>query len=304
MFGTNSEANSLSIEERMSLLDMLVVGGVDPKRMMPGTGCCSIPDTVKLTKHAVDHGVGGVLMLPPFYYKNVSDEGLYRSFAEIIERVGDDRLRIYLYHFPQMSAVPLGIDLVGRLKEAFPGIVVGMKDSSGDRENLEAMLRTFPRFGYFAGSESLLLANMRAGGVGCISATANINPAAIDGLFQKWQTDEADALQESLNQVRMTVQQFPLVPALKTIISHYASDSEWNRLRPPLVELDEGQGEKLIAELQAIGFEMPGPRRKYIRHVDRPIPARAYLRAARDGRHPLFRAAQQARPRRGRLSTG
>ena len=142
--------------------------------------------------------------------------------------------------------------------EAFPNIVVGMKDSSGDRENLEAMLRTFPGFGYFAGSEALLLTNLRAGGVGCISATANINPAAIDGLFQKWQTDEADALQESLNKVRMTVQQFPLVPALKTIIAHHASDPEWNRLRPPLVELDEAKGEKLIAELQALGFAMPG----------------------------------------------
>ena len=181
----------------------------------------------------------------------MSDEGLYRSFAEIIERVGDDRLRIYLYHFPQMSAVPLGIELVGRLIEAFPENVVGMKDSSGDTENLEAMLRTFPGFGYFAGSESLLLTNMRAGGVGCISATANINPAAIDGLFQKWQTDDADTLQESLDQVRGTVQQFPLVPALKTIISHYGSDSEWNRLRPPLVELDEVQGEKLIGTSDA-----------------------------------------------------
>ncbi len=257
-FGTNSEANSLSVDERVQLLDSLLEAGLDPKRMMPGTGCCALTDTVRLTSHAVAQGVGGVLMLPPFYYKGVSDEGLYRSFAEVIDRVGDDRLRIYLYHFPQMSAVPISIGLVGRLREAFPGVVVGMKDSSGDREHLEAVLRAFPGFGMFAGNETLLLANLRAGGVGCISATSNVNPSAIDRLFQKWQEEDADAMQASLNDVRLAVQQFPLVPALKKIISHYARDPEWNRLRPPLVELGETDGKKMIAALEKHGFEMPG----------------------------------------------
>lgn len=258
VFGTNSEANSLSVEERMRLLDTLIESEIDPARMMPGTGCCSVTDTVTLTKHAVGHGVGGVLMLPPFYYKNVSDEGLYRAFSETIERVADDRLRIYLYHFPQMSAVPLSIELVGRLVKSYPSVVVGMKDSSGDRDHLEAMLRTFPGFGYFAGSEMLLLQNLRAGGVGCISATANVNPAAIDNLFRNWQSEEADSLQASLDAVRSTVQQFTLVPALKKILSRYGDDPQWNRLRPPLVELAETDGEKLIAELDGIAFSMPG----------------------------------------------
>lgn len=256
VFGTNSEANSLTVEERMRLLDMLIDAGLDAKRMMPGTGCCAIPDTVRLTKHALSHGVGGVLMLPPFYYKGVGDEGLYRTFSEIIERVGDDRLRIYLYHFPQMSAVPLGVELVRRLLDAFPGIVAGMKDSSGDRANLEAVLEAFPGFAMFAGTEALLLLNMRSGGAGCISATANVNPKAIDRLFQNWQAGDADSIQESLNEVRTAVQQFPLVPALKKIISHYAADPEWSRLRPPLVELSEADGTKLIADIEAIGFEM------------------------------------------------
>jgi 4-hydroxy-tetrahydrodipicolinate synthase len=157
-------------------------------------------------------------MLPPFYYKGVSDEGLYRSFAQVIDRVGDDRLRVYLYHFPQMSAVPFSLELVGRLREAFPGIVVGMKDSSGDRSHLDSVLRAFPGFGMFAGNETLLLANMRAGGAGCISATANVNPAAIDRLFRNWRSGEAEAIQASLNDVRLAVQQFPLVPALKKIV--------------------------------------------------------------------------------------
>jgi len=258
VFGTNSEGNSLSLDERLALLDALVESGLDPKMMMPGTGCCSIPESVTLTKRVVDLGCGGALVLPPFYYKGVSDEGVYRSFAETIERVGDDRLRIYLYHFPAVSAVPFSIDLIGRLLKDFPGIVVGMKDSSGDRDNLEAVMKAFPKFGMFAGTETLLLDNMRLGGVGCISATANVNPAGLVDLYQRWETPEADAIQADLNKVRSAVQQFTMIPAMKRMIAHYGGDSEWNRVRPPLVEMPEDDAAKLISDLDALDFEMPG----------------------------------------------
>lgn len=258
VFGTNSEANSLALHERMQLLDFLVGAGIDPARMMPGVGTCAIPDTVALTRHAVGHGVGGVLMLPPFYFKNVSDEGLFRSYAEVIERVGDDRLRIYLYHFPQMSAVPLGVELVGRLLDAYPGIVVGMKDSSGDARNQETLLAAFPELALFAGSEVLLGANRRLGGAGCISATANVNPAAIVELYRDWQGDNAGELQRSADAVRRVIQQYPMVAALKKTIAHFSGDAEWNRLRPPLVELEDNQGRALVAALEELGFSMPG----------------------------------------------
>ncbi len=258
LFGTNSEANSLTMDERFELLDGLVDAGLDPERMMPGTGCCSFLDTVALTRRALEAGCRGVLMLPPFYYKGVSDEGVYRNFAEIIERVGDDRLRIYLYHFPAMTAVPFSVELVGRLLEEFPGIVVGMKDSSGDPRNLEAVMRAFPDFEMFAGNETLLLANMRLGGAGCISATANVNPAGIVKLFNNWRSADADSRQHDLNAVRETVQQFPLISAMKKMISHYGGDDHWNRVRPPLVELGQADAEKLIRNLDALDFEMPG----------------------------------------------
>ena len=258
VFGTNSEATSLTMDERFELIDALVEVGIDPTRMMPGTGCCSFLDSVTLSKHAIELGCGGVLMLPPFYYKGVSDEGIYRNFAEIIERTGDDRLRIYLYHFPQMSAVPFSIELVGRLLENFPGIVVGMKDSSGDKDNLVAMMNAFPSFSLFAGNETLLLKNMRLGGAGCISATANINPSGIVSLFNSWSADNADDMQGTLDAVRETVQQFNLISAMKKMISHYASDPAWNRVRPPLIELNEEQSNKLITDLEILGFEMPG----------------------------------------------
>ena len=159
------------------LLDALVSGGVPAGALMPGTGCCALSDSVKLTREAVRMGCGGVLMLPPFYYKGVSDEGLYRNFAEVIERVGDERLRLYLYHIPPVSQVPITLALIERLLGKFPGIVAGLKDSSGDWANTKAMLDAFKERGFdvFAGSEVFLLDNMRAGGKGCITATGNVN---------------------------------------------------------------------------------------------------------------------------------
>src|SRR5262249_767305 len=198
-FGTTSEANSMSKDERMSLLDALVAAAIDPSRMMPGTGCCSIVETVALTAHAVKHGCAGVLMLPPFYYKDVSDEGLYRYFSEVVQRVGDARLQIYLYHIPSVAMVGITPKLVERLVKAYPNAIAGMKDSSGDWLNTKTFLDAFAGtarpvadspwkartgFDVFVGSETFLLANMRNGGAGTISATANVNPAAIDALYQ------------------------------------------------------------------------------------------------------------------------
>jgi len=260
VFGTNSEANSLTVGERLDLLDRVVDSGVDAERMMPGTGCCALDDSVRLTAHAVKRGCGGVLMLPPFYYKGVSDEGLFRNFAQIIERVGDDRLRIYLYHIPPVSQIPISLGLIERLLDRYPKQIAGVKDSSGDWNNTKAMLDRFAQRGFdvFAGSETFLLANLRNGGKGCISATANVNPAAIHDLFQRWKGDGADALQAGLDGIRATFQKFPMIPALKAAVAHWGADEGWARVRPPLVELDANQRATLVAELGKRGFAMPG----------------------------------------------
>src|SRR5438132_958940 len=266
VFGTNSEANSLSLQERLNLLDELVAAGVDPARMMPGTGCCSIMETVKLTKQAVGNGCAGVLMLPPFYYKDVSEEGLYRYFSEVVQRVGDTRLKIYLYHIPPVAIVGITPKLVERLLKAYPNAIAGMKDSSGDWNNTKIFLDAFAQNGFdvFVGSESFLLANMRNGGVGTISATANVNPAAIHKLYRQWNTagdaDNADQQQSKLNAVRevFSSRKFPsTIAALKQAIAIYRNDPEWSRVRPPLVELTKEQAKLLAAELKAIGFAMP-----------------------------------------------
>jgi len=275
-FGTTSEANSMSTDERISLLDALVAARIDPSRMMPGTGCCSIVETVALTAHAVKHDCAGVLMLPPFYYKAVSEEGLYRYFSEVVQRVGDARLRIYLYHIPPVAIVGITPGLVERLLKAYPNAIAGMKDSSSDWNNTKTFLDAFAvragraasGFDVFVGSESFLLANMRDGGAGTISATVNVNPVAIYELYTVASAVSADVDLES-QQARVNVvrdafssKKFPsMIAALKQAIAIYANDPEWARVRPPLVELTTEQAKLLATELAAVGFAMHGIRR-------------------------------------------
>jgi 4-hydroxy-tetrahydrodipicolinate synthase len=260
VFGTNSEANSLSANERIALLDSLVSADVDPARMMPGTGCCALTDTVRLTEHAVKAGCAGVLMLPPFYYKDVSEEGLYRNFSEVVERVGDARLRIYLYHIPPVAVVGITTGLVERLLKKYPTAIAGMKDSSGDWNNTKTFLDAFAKSGFdiFPGSESFLLAGLKNGGAGCISATANVNPAAIDRLYREWKKPDAELQQEALNVVRKTVGQYVMIPALKAVVAHYANDPQWATVRPPLTELTAAQAKSVIDGLKKLNFDMPG----------------------------------------------
>jgi len=260
VFGTNSEANSLSTREKLRLLEALAEAGLPTARMMPGTGCCALDDSVELTRRAVELGCGGVLMLPPFYYKGVSEEGLYRNFSEIIQRVGDDRLRVYLYHIPPVAQVGIPLGLIERLLKDYPGIVAGAKDSSGDWSNTKAMIDNFAADGFdvYPGSESFLLQAMRAGGAGCISATANVNPGPIAKLAATWQADDAHAQQEGLNVTRGIFQTYVMIPALKAAIAHYGRDPQWGRLRPPLVELTIDEQMQLVEKLDASGFTMPG----------------------------------------------
>ncbi len=260
VFGTNSEANSLSVDEKCKLLDALIEDGIPAERLMPGTGSCAIPDAVALTRHAVDKGVEGVLMLPPFYYKGVSDEGLFRYFADVIERVGDERLRIYLYHIPPVSQVPISLALIERLLAAYPGTVVGVKDSSGDWDNTKAMIDRFGTDGFqvYAGSEPFLLDTLRAGGAGCISATANVNPGPIAALARQWQDDDADDRQAALIRTRRIFESVPMIPALKAATARYSGMDSWARPRPPLVELNDEQRQTLFSRLDEVGFDMPG----------------------------------------------
>ncbi len=257
VFGTNSEANSMSVGEKVALLDALVEAGLPPARMMPGTGCCALTDTVELTRHAMRHRCGGVLMLPPFYYKGVSDDGLFASYSEVIQRVGDARLRIYLYHIPPVSQIAISHALIERLLDAHPEQIAGIKDSSNDWNNMKAMLERFqPRgFNVFAGNEHFLLDTMRMGGAGCISALANVNGGAIARLYREWKSEDAKSQQASLDEVRNAFAKFPMIPALKAAVAAFGKDPVWATMRPPLVALTLQQRDALTG---AVGGMLRG----------------------------------------------
>jgi len=258
VFGTTSEANSLALEEKISLLDDLVEAGIDPAFLMPGTGCCSLPETVHLTSHAVKLGCKGALMLPPFYYTDANDDGLFRSYAETIERVGDNALKIYLYDIPRFAGVNISLELIERLITRYPSVIAGIKDSSGNWENTQSILeRNWDDFRVFCGSELFLLQTMRAGGSGCISATVNINPSAIYNLYKEWKSNQADDLQQRLNQVRHTMEAYPMIPALKSVVSYHRKDPDWSIVRPPFISLEQETQQELVQKLDQVGFEIP-----------------------------------------------
>lgn len=258
IFGTNSEASSLTVAEKRQLLDHLAGDGIPTDRLMPGVGSCSIGDTVELARHAVEVSSAGVLMLPPFYYKGISEEGLFRYFSEVIERVASSRLKVYLYHIPPVSQVPITLALVDRLISRYPNTIAGLKDSSGEWANTAALINAFGNdLAIYAGSEHFLLQTLRAGGTGCISATANVNPGPIAVLARHWQDDSAEQQQSALSTVRKAFEGFPIIPALKAATAHYSGDDEWRRLRPPLVELTDGQRTELQRSLDSLGFTMP-----------------------------------------------
>lgn len=258
VFGTNSEGNSLSSGERADLVQYLVAQGIDAQRMMPGTGGCALPDVVSLTQACLRVGVKDVLVLPPFYYKGVSDDGLYAFFSELIERVGDGSLRVYLYHIPPVSQIGFSMDLIEKLLNKYGPVIAGAKDSGGQWANTATMIERFSARGFsvFAGSENFLMRTMRAGGAGCISATANVNPAAISALCAHWTESNADAQQQRLDLVRSLFSALPMIPAMKTAVAQTTAKEDWKVVRPPLISLSAAQEVQLFNSMKDAGFSM------------------------------------------------
>jgi 4-hydroxy-tetrahydrodipicolinate synthase len=254
--GTTGEANSFSVDERLAIIEALGGSGLPMDKTIVGTGSCAIPDAVRLTKRVLDAGGRNVLVLPPFYYKKVSDDGLFAAFSEVIARVGDMRLRLYVYQFPQMTGLDLGIALIERLIKAFPKTVVGIKDSSGNWTAMEAMIKAFPGFEVFPGSERFLLSALKTGGVGCISATTNVTAPMAAKVYAHWNKPDAEKLQAELTAVRDVLEGFPAIAALKAVLARESGRASWLNIRPPLTRLSDTQARDLFAKLQATPFAM------------------------------------------------
>lgn len=253
LLGTTGEANSFSARERMDILENLIAAGVAPDVLMPGTSQTNIPDTVAMTRHAVDAGVEAVVLLPPYYYKGVSDEGLFRFYAQVIEQVARPGLRIVLYHIPPISNIPLSQELIARLIAAFPDTVVGIKDSSGKLESMTAFAEAFPGFSVLAGADPFMLPLLRAGGAGCITSSSNLIARDLRIVFDNWADPEqagiVEAAQERIDTWRNLTNAYVQLPTVKAMVARRRGTPGWRRVRPPLVELTDAQCDTVWAQM-------------------------------------------------------
>ena len=258
VLGTTGEANSIGISERAAILDGLLARGIPAARMMPGTGTTALTDTVLLTKRAADVGCRGALLLPPFYYKNPTEDGLFAYFSEVINRVGGS-IKYYLYNFPQQSAVPFSVDLVGRLLRAFPGVLKGVKDSSGNYDNGRAYVENFAKDGFevYAGDDTLLLPLLQLGSAGCITAAANVNSHIAAQVYANWDNDTGARMHETLSATRKAIVSAPApIPALKALMARHTGDAAWHNMRPPHLKLTAEQQARLFATFDACDVQL------------------------------------------------
>ncbi len=250
-FGTTGEALSVGIDERIVALDALIDGGIDPALLIPGTGLTALADTARLTRACLERGCAGVLLLPPFYYKGVSEAGLYDYFVRLIAAVRPKRPSIYLYHIPPVAVVGLPPTLVRRLFDDFPAAIAGIKDSSGDWANTATLLE-IDNLIVYPGSELFLLDGLKAGSQGCITATANINAGPIAKVVERFDAGDlagAEAQQEAISTFRKLIQGPGAIPGQKHLLAQKTGDSRWTNLRPPLLPFSAAEGRALVEKL-------------------------------------------------------
>ena len=248
--GTTGEANSVSISEKVDLIKTIANSDLPKEKIIIGTGNTSFVDAALLTKTAEENKIYSVLLLPPFYYKNVSDEGVYQYYKEIINTVKSTNLRIFLYNIPQVSGVTISIDLVNRLKKEFSDTITGIKDSSGNFENTKKY-KEIKNFIVYPGSEKFLYDGLQIGCSGCISATTNVNIEAAK-LINSFDKSEGESINKKIKAVRDVFEKYPVIPALKA--TKIKEDSNWSNIRPPLVALSDQQRSNLAKDLKDINF--------------------------------------------------
>ena len=248
--GTTGEANSVSVSEKIDLIKTIGSSDLPKEKIIIGTGNTSFVDAALLTKTAVENKIYSVLLLPPFYYKNVSDEGVYQYYKQIINTVKSKNLRVFLYNIPQVSGVTISIDLVNRLKKEFSDTITGIKDSSGNFENTKKY-KEIKNFVVYPGSEKFLYDGLHIGCSGCISATTNVNIEAAK-LINSFDKSEEESINKRIKAVRDIFEKYPVIAALKA--TKIKEDSNWSNIRPPLVALSDQQKSNLAKDLKDINF--------------------------------------------------
>jgi 4-hydroxy-tetrahydrodipicolinate synthase len=254
-FGTTGEGQSFSVAERKAGIDALLAGGIPEDRLVAATGCAALPETIALTRHGVRAGCSACLVLPPFFWKDATDEGLFAWYSQVIEAVGDARLRVYLYHIPQVSGTPLSPDLIARLAAAFPGIIAGVKDSAGNWDNTQALLARVPQLAILVGHEPHLPRLLRAGGAGTICGVANVFPDLVRALFSPDVTPADE--QRVVTFIEIAFRQ-PFLAGFKALLAEQTRNPAWRAVRAPLLPLPAESRQTLLAALRDAGLLMAG----------------------------------------------
>ncbi|MGE3149572.1 MAG: dihydrodipicolinate synthase family protein [Pseudorhodoplanes sp.] len=248
VLGTTGEATSFSVAERMSLMTAYRANAMPMSRLMVGTGAAALSDAVTLTRHAAELGFAGALVLPPFYYKGVPDDGVLHYLGALVEATAATSLPIYLYHFPALSGVPWHLGLVRRAIDLFGARIAGLKDSSGDMPYAREAAKIAPGFAVFPSNEATLLEGRGGLFAGCISATANCNA---DFCARAWREGDAAALARAVA-IRKLFENKPLVPGVKSLLAHIHHDPALGTVKPPLAALTEGDRSAILAGYAAV----------------------------------------------------
>ncbi len=253
--GSTGEGHSLTVRERLGLMDALANSGLPVDRMLVGTSGLAYPDTIELARHAVGIGVGGICVQPPFYYKPVDDDGLLQFYSKVIESVGENALRMYVYDYEGFLHIHHSLDLFRRLFERFPENAVGIKDSTGNAELLEQRCKAFPDREIFVGVDQLSLTGLRAGAVGTMSSTSNIIPDTTTALYENWQNASGEELHQRIKEVQSELSRFSRIPALKAIVGWQTGELEWGYTRLPLRRLNAKEERKLHNRVSGLGCD-------------------------------------------------
>ena len=253
IFGTTGEGNSLGVQEKIEAINYLIDNNISPDKLVPGTGLCSIRDTVIYSKAIAKLKVKAVLVLPAFYYKNVSNEGVIEFYKRVVEEVGDSDLKYILYNIPQVSGVSIGFEVIEQLIKLFPNNVVGMKESSGNLDNMLKITKYFNDFSLFSGSDSLALKVCKRGGAGAITATSNISGKLLCYIINNYkkepEIENFQLLQKLQEQIRETSLTHEPISTLKAFLSIKSNNENWNRVNPPLIKISHPKDHKTVMSL-------------------------------------------------------
>ena len=258
LFGTTGEGAEFAVEDRQLALEGLLAAGIAPARLIVSVGALALPDVVALAAHATAQGVAGVLLMPPCMYRGgIGEDGTFRFYATVIDRVGRDDLRLHLYHFPDISGIALTPRVIRRLSERYPRIIAGVKDSGGDLGFTEDLLRRFSHLRIFTGTETHIPAVLASGGAGTICGLANVIPGLLRLMSDGWTLPDRRRYVPMVQAVDNILSRGPFIPALKAVIADETNEPAWRRVVPPMAELALADEQRLLADFRKLVATLP-----------------------------------------------